>query len=70
MTNFEPDEGVYLDLESVITLYAEMFGYTYQQALDRLWRRDVLEGALARPKQHAVYAGADIALQAAALAHG
>ena len=32
--------------------------------------RTRLEGAVARPRTHAVYAGADVALQAAVLAHG
>jgi death-on-curing protein len=60
----------YLSAEDVVGLHALLFGLTPQQAADRLRSRDVLEGAVGRPRQHAFYAGADLADQAAVLAHG
>jgi death on curing protein len=69
------DEGndlafLYLDADDVVGLYADIFNCTVDEAGDQLRSRSGLEGAVARPRTHAVYAGADVALQAAVLAHG
>jgi death-on-curing protein len=66
----QSDEPIYLDVDDVLALHAAGFGLTSQQASDRLRSRAGLEGALARPRQYAVYAEADLALQAAVLPHG
>ncbi len=66
---FEELFTVYLDAADLIGLHAELFACSDQQAADRRRSRDMLEGATARPRQHAFYAGADLALQAAVLAH-
>ena len=62
--------GFDLTADHVVTLHGILFGITPQQAVDRLRSRDVLEGAVGRPRQHAHYARADLATQAAVLAHG
>lgn len=65
------DEGVYyLDLEDVLGLYADVFGCSEQEARDQLRSPDGLAGALARGETHAHYEGADLAKQAAVIAHG
>lgn len=69
------DEGgdfalLYLDADDVVGLYADIFNCTVDEAGDQLRSRSGLEGAVARPRTHATYGGADIALQAAVLAHG
>jgi death-on-curing protein len=66
----EAGEALYLDVENVLDLYAEVFGCTLQEAEDQLLSRDGLEAALARPQTYALYQEADTALQAAVLAHG
>ncbi len=63
-------ETAYLTVDDVLGLYAALFGGTVAQAADQLRSRDGLESALARPRQHAHYQAADLALQAAVLAHG
>lgn len=71
-----PDEGedapvvLYLTAEDVIALHADIFDSTVEEAADQLRNPNGLDGAVARPITHARYAGADIALQAAVLAHG
>jgi death on curing protein len=50
--------------------YAEVFGCSQQEAADQLRSRDALEAALARPRWYAQYGEADLARQAALLAHG
>jgi death-on-curing family protein len=47
-----------------------MVGESVPEALDQLRSRDALEGALGRPQSYAPYEEADMALQAAVLAHG
>jgi len=64
------EEPVYLILEDALEIYAAIIGATAAQAADHLRSRDALEGALARPAQYAHYQQADLALQAAVLAHG
>lgn len=71
-----PDEGedapvlLYLTAEDVIALHADIFDCPVEEAGDQLRNPNGLDGAVARPLTHARYAGADIALQAAVLAHG
>ncbi len=61
---------LYLESEDVVGLYAEIFELSMEEAQDRLRNEDGLRGALNRPKTFAHYEAADIALQAAVLAHG
>lgn len=63
-------EPVYLTLEDVLGLYGLIVGGTSAEAGDHLRNRDGLESALARPATYLHYEGADLALQAAVLAHG
>jgi death on curing protein len=60
----------YLDVTDVLGFYADLFGRTDDQAASQLRDRALLEGALARPLNYAIYQDADLALQAAALTHG
>ena len=65
------DDGtLYLDSEDVFAAYAAVFGCSSEQAADQLRSVAALEGALARPLQHAHYGGADLPMQAAVLAEG
>jgi len=66
----EESEPVYLELVDALELYAAIIGGTAEQAADQLRDRAGLESALGRPRNYAHYQGADLALQAAALAHG
>jgi death on curing protein len=61
---------LYLEAEDVLGLYAEIFGLSMEEAGDRLRNEEGLRSALNRPRTYAHYQGADIALQAAVLAHG
>ena len=61
---------LYLELEDVLVLYAALFDWSEQEAADQLRNREGLESALARPLMYAHYHAADLALQAAVLAHG
>lgn len=68
-----PDEDlelVYLTLEDALELYAAIVNRTTAHAATALRARSTLEGALARPASYAHYQDADLALQAAVLAHG
>jgi death on curing protein len=60
----------YLDADDIIALHGLALGRSAQRAADQLRSRTTLEGAVARPMWHAVYSGADVAMQAAVLAHG
>lgn len=64
---FEP---VYLTLADVLELHALIIDATATEAADQLRNRAGLESALARPETYAHYQDADLALQAAVLAHG
>jgi death on curing protein len=64
---FEP---VYLTLADVLELHALIIGATAAEAADQLRNRAGLESAIARPETYAHYQDADLALQAAVLAHG
>jgi len=66
----EGSEPVYLELVDALELYAAVIGGTAGQAADQLRDHAGLESALGRPRNYAHYQGADLALQAAALAHG
>ncbi len=70
--DLESDEGgvVYLELADALELYAAIIGGTVTQAGDQLRNSVGLEGALERPRSYAHYEAADLALQAAVLAHG
>lgn len=61
---------LYLEVGDVLDLHAQIFGFDSQQAADQLRDLAGLEGALARPATHAHYESADLATQAAVLAHG
>jgi death on curing protein len=63
-------EPVYLTLGDVLELHALIIGATAAEAADRLRNETGLESALARPETYAHYQAADLALQAAVLAHG
>jgi death-on-curing protein len=63
-------ELLYLGLDDVLGMYADIFGLTDQEARDRLRNEVGLSGALSRPQNYAHYQSADVALQAAVLAHG
>ena len=67
---FEEFGVVYLELDDVIGAYAEIFECSEQVARDQLRSQPALESACGRPIQWATYGQADIALQAAVLAHG
>jgi death on curing protein len=62
-------EPVYLSLEDVLSLHGLIIGTSSAQAADQLRNRGGLESALARPAAYAHYEDADLAFQAAALAH-
>jgi death on curing protein len=66
----EEPEPVYLELADALELYAAIINGTPAQAADQLRNRGGLESARGRPRNHAHYQRADLALQAAALAHG
>jgi len=66
----EGPDPVYLELADALELYAAIVGGTTAQAADQLRDRAGLESALGQPRNYALYEGADLALQAAALAHG
>jgi death on curing protein len=62
-------EPVYLSLEDVLSLHGLIIGTSSTQAANQLRSRGGLESALARPAAYAHYEDADLAHQAAALAH-
>ena len=64
------DDVIYFDAEDIVGFRADVFDKEFQQAADRLRSREVLEGAVGRSRRHAHYAAADLASQAAVLAHG
>jgi death-on-curing protein len=61
---------IYLEAEDVLGLYSEIFGCSIEEASDQLRNRDALESSVTRPRTYAHYQNADIAMQAAVLAHG
>jgi death-on-curing family protein len=65
-----PGDVVYLDVDDALEVFGAIIGGTATQAADQLRDRAALAGALARPINYAQYKGADLALQAAMVAHG
>jgi death-on-curing protein len=63
-------ELIYLTPDDVLGLHGLIIGATATEAADQLRNREGLESALARPVAYAHYENADLALQAAVLAHG
>ncbi len=63
-------EPAYLTADEVFALYAAVFACTAAQAENQLRSRAGLESPLARPQFYAHYEDADLAMQAAVLAHG
>ncbi len=63
-------EPIYLELVDALELYAAIITGMPAQAADQLRDQGALKGALARPRSYANYEDADLALQAAVLAHG
>lgn len=61
---------LYLTVDDVLDVFAGAFGCTREVAADRVRTLDGLVSAVYRPPNYANYTGADIALQAAVLAHG
>lgn len=70
MNKADDEEFVYLTLEDALEIYAAIFNLTLEEAADHLRSQDALEGAVGRPGSYAHYQQADLALQAAVLAHG
>jgi death-on-curing family protein len=66
----EVEELLYLELKDALEIYGAIIGGSPAQAADHLRSREALIGALARPINYAHYGNADLALQAAVLAHG
>ena len=61
---------LYLDIRDVLAIYAEIFVCSMREAEDQLRNASRLASALERPATYAHYQDADLALQAAVLAHG
>lgn len=59
------EDIVYLNKHDVLALYADLFGLSDQESEAALIRDDLLEFALASPRNHAMYEGADLIEQAA-----
>ena len=70
MVDPEEVEPIYLEPADAPELYAAIVGETTGQAENQLRDGAGLESALGRPRNYALYKDADLALQAAALAHG
>lgn len=71
MTSEANDEDpIYLSLRDALEIYAAVFKLNVEQAADHLRSQDALEGALGRPASYAHCQQADLAHQAAVLAHG
>lgn len=63
-------EPVYLTLTDILELHALIIGAAAAEAAGQLRNRAGLESTIARPETYAHYQDADLALQAAVLAHG
>lgn len=61
---------IFLTLDHVLAAHARVKGIPFENAIDHVHRRDLLESALARPRNVAGYEGADVATQAASLLWG
>lgn len=63
------EDVIYLEKDDVLGLYMDMFAITEQQANAALMQQGLLESALASPRNHAMYDGADMVEQAAYLGY-
>ena len=63
------EDAIYLDFDEAVWLHFELM-WAWQENQIGVDRRDLVESALARPKQEAHYASADIVRQAATLCFG
>lgn len=61
---------LHLTVDDVLDVFADAFGCTREVAADQVRTLDGLVSAVYQPMNYANYMGADIALQAAVLAHG
>ncbi len=66
----EAAQPVYLTVADALEIYAAVIGATPAEAAGHLRSRQALAGALGRPTTYAHYEQADLAQQAAVLAHG
>lgn len=64
------DEPIWLELDDVLVIFAAIVGRAPEQVIDQLRNRSGLLSALERPATHAHCEGANLATQAAVLAHG
>lgn len=64
------EDVLYLDVDDILRLHGRIFDIDLEAARDRLRDAGSLESALARPMNDAGYHSADLATQAATLAHG
>ncbi len=65
----EIDETVYLEFDDAVWFHFRLM-WEWEEVRFGIDRRDLLESALARPKQSAAYENADIVRQAATLCFG
>jgi hypothetical protein len=63
-------ETRYVTYDDALAIHAEIFGISPEQASDHVLKPEGLLSALQRPRRHAHYEGADLAMQAAVLGHG
>jgi death-on-curing protein len=66
------DEGgaIHLDVDAVLLVHAEIFELSLEAVRDRVLKPEGLASAVNRPPTYEHYRDADLALQAAVLAHG
>jgi death-on-curing protein len=69
-TTHDSVEVMYITSEEAVTLYADLMGLGAADPADYVRDWNLLESALARPQNAALYEGADIARQAATLLWG
>ena len=65
----ETEEIAYIEFDEAVWLHFELM-WSWDEVYIGVERRDLIESALARPKQTAVYEDADIIRQAASLCFG
>jgi hypothetical protein len=61
---------IHLDAEAVLLIHSVIFGISLDSARDRVLKPEGLASVVNRPPTYEHYQGADLALQAAVLAHG
>jgi death on curing protein len=66
------DEGdvTYFEVETILRIHANIFDVSVDEARDRVLKPEGLASVVQRPESYAYYQNADLALQAAVLAHG